>query len=173
MKTRRLLTIILIFLTLFVTFIPRVLANPVLIGLPPYELAFFFFVILIIAFVVTVGVEFLILRLFLRHFILKNTKFFKFVVIVNLITFPLTQTIAFLAFGGFQIPLLYFLFYNILIEMVPIGLESLLYLKIYNSFYASAFRNPVRNKTTLMSTITANFSTFLIGLIITIPQIIY
>ena len=92
----------------FLTLIPHALANPVLIGPPPYELAFYFFVILIIAFVVTVDVEFLILRLFLRNNILKNFKLLKSVFIVNLLTFPLTQTIAFLAFGGFQIPLLYY-----------------------------------------------------------------
>lgn len=153
---------ILIILLVFVSIIPQVRANPV-----PMYISGFFMAKLVFLFIITFSLESFIIRVFIGPNDPSKTsaKFYKSVFAVNLVTFPLTQLFAFTIYQSFVLDYSFALFISIIIEVFPITLECLLYLKIYKKFnILSYFVDKAENKTILKSTITANLVTFMIGI---------
>jgi hypothetical protein len=143
--------------------LPQVFANPVGITIwNPYT-----FLELIFVFNLTFIIESIIIRFFLKPVSLKETtkKFYKSVLAVNLVTFPLTQLFAFLFNSITYAPdFSQYLFASIVIEIFPITLECLLNIKIYNKFNdLSYFEYRLNNRIIIKSTLTANLVTFVIG----------
>lgn len=145
---------------------------------------------LFFAFIATFVVEIIIIIIFLgsNEPVENYKKFYKSVFAVNLFTFPLTQVIAFILFQ-FDIFIRaliytdnYIIIYSLnyiltsffLIEPFPIILECLLYLKIFKTFNRTDyFKNQVEKKTIIISTITANIITYLIGIGIFLNPLLY
>ncbi|MFX0007866.1 MAG: hypothetical protein ACFFA7_14740 [Promethearchaeota archaeon] len=160
-------------LGVFFFFIPMVRANPIPAPVSPFRPGIMFLYMNFL-FVITLLIEILVFRLFLKkNELMKHAKdFYNSIFLVNLINFPITQIIAFVIF---QIPLGEFdavniLFISILIEIFPILLECLLYLKIYQKLnIIPCFKYPVKNMKIIKSTITANLASFVFGFITYIP----
>ena len=167
MKFKKLLYILLIPSMLSLIIVPGVHSNPIVVG-PSLKGFFYICVILPIIFTITIFIEFGIIYFFLRKNITRNSKLTKAVLSVNLLTFPITQMIAF-SFMMLFSDLNNFYFIT---ELIPITLEFLIYLKIFKNFYYfKYFRSPVSTKTTFLSIITANLMTFAFGITISLSQI--
>ena len=159
-KSINLMITVIILLGSLIISILRVSANPVVYRLSDEQ----WFPTLIFVFIMTLFVELFIIKAFLRKNILNSFKLYKTVFVVNLLTFPPTQVIAFLIFRGLPPQVSFFIFYYVLVELIPISLECLLFLLFYKKmFKLNYFQSPVKVKTILMSTIIANFTTFIIG----------
>lgn len=168
MKFKNLSSIITLFLGLLILLIPQVRANVVSIH-PPME-PIIMFGYLNLLFIVTIFIEINVIK-----FLLKNNElnehakdFYKSITLVNLLTFPTTQIIAFIVFqsalGNLDVAIILFL--SILIELFPITLECLLYLKIYKRLNRiPCFLHPVNNNLILKSTISANLTSFGFGIL--------
>ena len=131
---------------------PTVKGNPVPM---PGSYAINFIPLLIFMFLITFAVEYIIIYLFTKNLIDKPSKLSRSIFAVNFFTFPTTQILAFALLTRFVFNLgSYFL-----IELIPIVLECLFFLKIYRDL-----RIPVKNEIILLSTVSANLATFAIGL---------
>ena len=168
-KRKLAMKLFLIIMFLLIYNITQVYANPVLVYydfFAVYISLIYFFLILPILLVITIAVEYKIIRLFLKDIINNQSKFLISVIFVNLCTFSITQIITFIIIYKFRFPLWNYL----LIELIPITLEFLLYLQIFKIFsHNNVFFLSIRNKITLLSTVTANLVTFIIGTFISFP----
>jgi hypothetical protein len=165
---------ILLLLGLIILFIPQVRANPVPLGrLEPMIL----FGYLNLLFVVTIIIEINVIKYFLRsNHAFGRKDLNKSITLVNLLTFPATQIIAFIVFQTYfgHLDIASILFISILIELFPISLECLLYLKIFDRLNRRPyFKHLVDNKTIVKSTITANFISFSVGVGIYLLFVMY
>jgi hypothetical protein len=158
-------------LGLITLLIPRVRANGVVVGPPMEPLIMFGYLNLL--FIITLVIEINVIKFILKDNELNehSKEFYKSITLVNLLTFPTTQIIAFIIYqtvlGNLDVANIIFI--SILIEMFPITLECLLYLKIYKRLNRIlCFKHPVNNTSILKSTITANFASFAIGLFTTL-----
>jgi len=166
-KRKLAMKLFLIIMFLLIYNIPQVYAG---VGVTHYDYfaiyMIYFFLILPILLVITIAVEYKIIRLFLKDIINNQSKFLISVIFVNLCTFSITQIIVFIIIYKFRFPLWNYL----LIELIPITLEFLLYLQIFKIFsHNNVFFLSIRNKITLLSTVTANLVTFIIGTFISFP----
>lgn len=172
MKIERYLNPIFIFLVLFLANVSFVWGNPIPIFSTPPRFLVAALHIYTILFYFTYIIEFNIIYHFLKYdntkrSKLRNTivsdnllrsKLRKAVVSVNLLTYPLTQMIAITSIQ--KTLLLYFI-----IELIPIILEFLLFLKIFRQFLDRGyFRTPIPVKITGLSILGANLGTFIIGI---------
>ena len=97
------------------------------------------------------------------------SKFFKSIVVVNLFTFPLTQLVG-LLLSVMSIQIFLLLIFS---EIIPISIEYLLYIRIFDEFHKSNYvLSPISRKKISISTITANLITFSLGIFIFLPSII-
>lgn len=160
MKFKNIISYLIISLVLSIIFCPKVKGDPVA---APGSYAYFFIPLLIFMFLITFAVEYAIIYQFTKNFIDKRSKLLKSIFAVNFFTFPTTQmlALALLSQNSFNFGI-YFL-----IELIPIFLECLFFLKIYPDL-----RIPIKNSTILLSTISANLATFALGLLVGIPQMI-
>jgi len=164
MKVKRAIFYLLLSLVSIISIIPRSLANPVAIGPDPLYFQYLFLI-----FFITLIIEYVIISLFLTKNIISPLKLFKSVFVVNLFTFPVTQIIAlnFLIF----LPSAFGLQFTA--EVFPLIAETTLYLYIYKiADRENELINPIPRKKTIVSTITANLTTFSLGLLILIPYTI-
>lgn len=166
-KINKLSLNILLFLGLIVLLIPRVRAEIVTIWPPIEPLIMFGYLNLL--FIITLLIEINIIKYLLKNYDLNDhvKEFYKSITLVNLLTFPTTQITIFIIFqtalGNLDAANIIFL--SILIEFFPITLEYILYLKIYQRLNRiPCFGHPVSNISIFKSTITANFTSFAIGL---------
>jgi hypothetical protein len=151
----KILSILLCLIVLF-TIIPISCANPVFVEIIysdalPKTLVFSFLMINL-----TIVIESITLYLFFINKIRDHSNFFIAVSGVNLITFPATQLLAFFVFTQF---LVVNIWNYVLIELLPIFVESILYLSIFKEVLSGELRKSM----TFISTIIANLLTFLIG----------
>jgi len=158
---------IVIFLGLFILFIPSVRANPVL---PPvYEPVFMAFYVIFL-FIITFSIETAVIKLYLvkNKPILDSRRFYKAIFAVNIFTFPLTQMFAIILYQYFlnDYDIGNVIFISVLIEVFPITLECVLFLKIFQTWNdITYFEQRVRSNTILKSTITANLVSFGVGML--------
>ena len=108
-KSINLMITVIILLGSLIISILRVSANPVVYRLSDEQ----WFPTLIFVFIMTLFVELFIIKAFLRKNILNSFKLYKTVFVVNLLTFPPTQVIAFLIFRELPPQLSFSLFYYI------------------------------------------------------------
>ncbi|MFW9829797.1 MAG: hypothetical protein ACFFEY_19675 [Candidatus Thorarchaeota archaeon] len=162
MKKKSIFLSIIIFL---IVIIPSIYANPIT---PIYESrnAVIYIITSVGLLITSVSIELVIIMLFIRKNRLHQNFniFYKSILVVNLITFLITQIVAFLTlmFSPSNI-YLYILIY-ILIEFIPISIESFIYIRVYNFLNQNhSFRIPIDRKKIILSTFTANMATFLFG----------
>ncbi len=157
MKPQNKFLSILLFLTVLFTIIPISYADPVFVHWTGDEILplILFFSFLMLNF--TIAVELGTFLLFFKNKIEDRPNFFKAVISVNLITFPITQILALFVFS--HLSYLINIWNYILIELFPITLEYLLYLRLFKE----VLLGEIRNNMTFISTITANLLTFIIG----------
>lgn len=162
-KFGRRISSILLILAFIISIIPQVKANPVIVSF----FGPFMFLKLVFLFFITFTVESSIIRIFLGSNIARESsrKFYKSVFAVNLLTFPLTQLFGFVFYLSNLSNFNTILFISIIVEIFPIMLECLLYLKIFRKYYFFEydFEYGAMSKTIIKSTITANLITFMIG----------
>ncbi len=156
------------FLVLIIFLIPQVRANPVVIYplYHPLPMALY----LIFLFIATFSIELLVIKVFLgaNKPLLDTKYFYKIVFAVNIFTFSLTQIVAFVVYQYFFIGIEFYsaLFISILIEVFPISLEGLLFLKIFSALNETGyFQHRIKNNTILKFTITANLISFAFGIL--------
>lgn len=166
-KIKNLRLLIAIISGFLIILIPRGRANPVPAPISPYNpFLMFFYLNFLLLF--TLGIEIIIIRAFLKQYkFTENVKpFYTSIVFVNLLTFPMTQIIAFAIFQTvlLNLDISYMFLISIIIEIFPITLECVLYLKIYKRLNRiSCFLLPVNNAAIIKSTITANLASFALG----------
>ena len=166
MKSKYFIFNIIIFLMLLLSLIPLVSANPIFIGPDSHDL-YYLSVILPNLLIITIIIEFVVIYVFLRNNGIEFLKLTKPVIAVNCLSFPITQIIV-ISFMNLYSTINGLIF---LVELVPLILEYLLYLKIfkyYNKLYYFEF--PISVKKTFLTSITANSITFTIGLLISLSQ---
>lgn len=162
MKFKNLRRSIAFFLVLLVLIIPQVKANPIAL---PIQFSPFMGIYLIFLFIATISIEVFIILIFLRENRVVRTSrtFYKTVFAINLFSFPMTQLLAYIILDNLMTG--NYIFLSILIEIFPITLECVLYLKFFkDSNKILYFDHPVRNKAIIQSTITANLASFAFGL---------
>ncbi len=156
-----------LFLGLLMLLIPQVRANPVVV--PMFQIhPFIMGIYLNFLFVATLAIEILIIKTFLKNnkIFERSKEFYNSIFLVNLISYPMTQLFAFLIYqsslGDYDVASV--LFNSILIEVFPIMLECVLFLKIFKKLNRTAcFVRSVNNKMIVKSTITANLASFAFG----------
>ena len=167
MKFKNLRRSIAFFLVLLVLIIPQVRANPVVV--PMFQIhPFIMGIYLNFLFVATLAIEILIIKTFLKNnkIFERSKEFYNSIFLVNLISYPMTQLFAFLIFESSlsDYDVASVLFNSILIEVFPIMLECVLFLKIFKKLNRTAcFVRSVNNKMIVKSTITANLASFAFG----------
>ena len=155
-----------LFLVLLILITPKVNAK--------IPVSFYFPFLLIIflnlnfLFIATLVIEILIIKIFFKKNKIyeRSKEFYNSIFLVNLISYPMTQLFAFLIYqsslGDYDVASVFF--NSILIEVFPIMLECVLFLKIFKRLNRTAcFLRSVNNKTILKSTITANLASFAFG----------
>ncbi len=129
---------------------------------------FYLLVHLPITFIYTIIIEFVVIYLFLRNHGIEQFQLTKPVIVVNFLSFPITQIIIYF-FMEQYFPIHGFV---LLVELFPITLECFLYLKIFNYYnQLKYFEFPVSVKKTFQTLITANLITFTIGLWLYPPKL--
>jgi hypothetical protein len=103
--------------------------------------------------------------------ILNKTYLIKFVILFNLITFPVTQWlgVAFFLFSAYYVysSIFYFILFYFIIESVPICIEYALFRSILNDFSRDLqVIKPISSKKILCYVLIANLTTFFIGQLI-------
>ena len=167
MKFKNLRLRIALFLGLLILLIPQVRANPVVV--PMFQIhPFIMGIYLNFLFVATLAIEILIIKTFLKNnkIFERSKEFYNSIFLVNLISYPMTQLFAFLIFESSlsDYDVASVLFNSILIEVFPIMLECVLFLKIFKKLNRTAcFVRSVNNKMIVKSTITANLASFAFG----------
>ncbi|MFX1390579.1 MAG: hypothetical protein ACFE9Z_10985 [Promethearchaeota archaeon] len=168
--------VILLSSILFIVFIPFVKANPVVGTFEPKNVVIY---VLTLGglFITSASIELVIIMMFIRkNRLYQNYNiFYKSVLTANLGTFIITQIVAFLTLMYSPSNIFLYIIIYVLIESIPISLEYLIYIKTYKFLNQSnSFRNPIDNRKTFLSTITANLATFLFGALLSFifPQII-
>jgi len=135
-----------------ITICPKVKGNPVMVS-PSFGFTSAGIFLLLLIF--TLSIEFLIIYGFLKDQIDQLSKISKPILAVNLFTFPATQLLAIFFFTQFPSNL----WGVFLIELYPITLECLLFLKIFRDL-----RIPATGKKIVLSTFIANITSFMLGL---------
>ncbi len=159
-KVKRALICLLLSFISILSIIPKSLANPVVIGPGPIDLAYLF-----VIFFINLIIEYVIIFLFLTKHIHFPLKLFQSVFLVNLFTFPVTQIIALNIMVYF--PFAFGLHFTA--ELFPLIVETFLYLTINKiADRNSELKKPIPTKKTVFYTITANLITFSIGLMVLI-----
>jgi len=167
MKSKYFIFNIIIFLMLLLSLIPLVSANPIFTG-PDLSDFYYLLVVLPNLLISTIIIEFVVIYIFLRNHIFEYLKLTKPVIVVNCLSFPITQIIV-ISFMDQYSTINGFIF---LIELFPITLECFLYLKIFKYYnQLHYFEFPVSVKKTFITSITANSVTFTIGLLISLAQL--
>jgi len=155
------------FMILFLLYVfmimPNVLADPVVVIGAPHENLFLRLFLLTIFFLFATFVEFLFFKkvMFNKRSLLQGD--FKIFLRINVITYPLTQILVYIVYLYLS---LFFWINVLLIEIVVVIIEWRL-LKIEIS---KNTENPISSRFILMGSISANFISFLIGLIAYLPQ---
>ncbi|MFX0020678.1 MAG: hypothetical protein ACFE9S_00010 [Candidatus Hermodarchaeota archaeon] len=157
-----------LFLALIIFLIPQVRANPVPIVYLYHPLPMALY--LIFLFIATFSIELLVIKVFLgaNKPLFDTRYFYKTVFAVNIFTFTLTQIVAFVIYQYLFVGYEFYsaLFVSILIEVFPITLEGLLFLKIFNALSETGyFQHRIKNNTILKFTITANLVSFAFGIL--------
>lgn len=157
--------IVIIFLILCFIFIPSVSAAIVA---PPFnEQPLYIVLNLIFSFIITTGVEFCIIYIFLRSHNPIKKKLFYSVGFVNLVLFPPTNMIIFFIFTFY---IEFFPLFTIIIGFLMVLLEWLLYrLEFQKLFYIDSIREAISIKKTFFISTLANFTSF--GVIYLFPVI--
>ena len=169
MKSKYFIFNLLIFLMLLLSLIPLVSANPILIG-PSLNDLFYLLVSLPIIFLFTFIIELVVIYAFLRNHGIEQFQLTRPVIVINILSFPITQIIA--VFFMDQFP--HTIGFIFLVELFPITLECFLYLKIFKYYnQLKYFEFPVSAKKSFLTSITANLITFTIGILIFPPHQIY
>lgn len=166
MKSKQFIINNLFFLMLLLSLIPLFIATPTWIKLD-LDVFFYLFIILPIILISTIIIEFVVIDIFLRDHGIEYLKLIKPVIVVNCLSFPITQIIVI----SFMNPYSIINGSIFLVVLFPITLECFLYLKIfkyYNKLYYFEF--PISVKKTFLTSITANSITFTIGLLISLSQ---
>jgi len=132
-----------------------------------YDL-FYLLVYLPIIFIFTIIIEFVVIYLSLRNYGIEQSQLTKPVIVVNFLSFPITQIIIYFVMEQ-DFPIHGFV---LLLELFPIALECFLYLKIFKYYnQLKYFEFPVSVKKTFKTLITANLITFIIGLWLYPPKL--
>lgn len=160
---------IITFSIILISNITQVKANPVILGYDMHLYLFLLFLLILYAFVITIFLENLIIRVFLRRCQFDTTMLFINVIKINLFTFAIAQLIAlYFIFNRnywYSENIIKYIFFYISIELIPFFLEFLLYFRFYvKSNRNLIFEPPVKIKTMILSTLTANIITIIIGL---------
>lgn len=140
--------------------------NPVYVPLS-YNIFYMTF-ILILIFVLTTIIKYRILYLYFKNFSLNNRDLYYSVTKVNLVTFPLTQVFAyFISIYFFE----FFYFYIIIIEVLVIFAEWLLLkIEILRLEQKSNIIELIKSPKILKGAFLSNLASYLIGLIIFLPN---
>jgi len=170
---------ILLIISLF-TIINRAIANGV-IGFFDYVIFFYWILIVFLAFSITIIIEGFIIRAFLRKYEFNSKKLYIFILKINLFTFTLTQILApfFLttyvpSWTLYQDFLIRYIFLYMIIEIIPILLECGFFIRFYFGLNKQMlFRPPIRIKTIILSTITANLVSAITGIMFSLLIIGY
>lgn len=157
--------IVIIFLILCIIFIPSVSA--LIIAPPLNEQPLYIVLNLIFSFIITTGVEFCIIYIFLRSHNPIKKKLFYSVGFVNLVLFPPTNMIIFFIFTFY---IEFFPLFTIIIGFLMVLLEWLLYrLEFQKLFNIDSIREVMSIKKTFFISTLANFTSF--GVIYLFPVI--
>ena len=152
---------------LLLSLIPLVGADPIPIGPDTHDLLYLL-VILPNLLIITIIIEFVVIYVFLRNHGIEYLKLTKPVIVVNCLSFPITQIIV-ISFMNQYSTINGFIF---LVELFPFTLECFLYLKIFKYYnQLEYFELPVSAKKTVITSITANSITFSIGLLVSLTQL--
>jgi len=142
-------------------FATPVFANP-LVASSEAELILSFWIFIFTVFLITVLIEFCIANIFLKKYLNKWTAFLKSILIVNTITFPITQILAFFLkdfFYGYGNYNYYFA------ELFPLIVEFFLLKWQLNKLYNNKILSlKISNKKILIITIVMNLITFALGI---------
>ena len=168
MKLRKSPILLSLFIIVFLILFPNeVFANPV--PFPSadnsntYSAIFTFFVV----FLITIVVELVVFHLFLRKNMINYSLLNKSIIAINAFTFPITQLMAIF----FLIQSIFLIGQVLMIELIPITLECLFFLKIFNilSKNDQILRYKISEKKIILTTIFANISTFFGGILMQLP----
>ena len=120
------------------------------------------FLTYLITFVVGFTVEHLVIYLFISRCVSSAGRLYRSVFIVNLITFPLTQVLAYwLVYWLYSVWRVYYF-----AEVIPFGAEYFLLKWQFGKLKKSgALRSPVSNRIVFVAMVVANIVTFAGGII--------
>lgn len=168
MKIPRKILILINLTLLFLLEISMVKANPVVV--PLYVDIFYMTFILIMVFIINTIIEYSINYISFKNYVLHNRELYKIIVMVNLVTFPLTQVFAYIISLYFMT---FFFSYIIFIEFLVIIAEwSLLKIELSRLVNKFSFKFPIKSLKIFHVALLSNVTSFLIGLTIFLPNYI-
>jgi hypothetical protein len=127
-------------------------------------------IILPILLISTIFIEFGIIYLFIKNYMINTIKLLKIVFTVNFFTFPITQLFA--LFLLFMFPNINYFY--LIAEILPISLEIGLFLKIYHKFIALEYlQGNISLNRKFFSVFTANLVNCLFGVVLSLLQFPY